>query len=379
LTHRTPAADFENSFGASKEPLRLARVPYRACPLGAHTDHQRGLVIGFTLEPRLRVYFRPRDDRLVRARSRDFPGEPSFERGAAAAAADAGFGAYLGGLARRLGEGRGADLWIEGDLKPGGVGSSAALQIGFALALLHVDGRRPDRTALMELVVSSEREDAGVSVGLLDPAVILFGERDHLVFLDCDDGTPRVQQLAAALPRFEFLLVDSGDDRALRASPYNERVAECRAAAAALGATGERPVLRQVTLEDLRRKRKGLDPVLARRAEHVLNENKRVRTGLAALQQGDLASFGRLVNASGQSMVRLFDAGTPATIPILDLLQRDPEVFGATLGGAGFGGSLAALVAPGSASRIAERVRGRAPQARVTASGTGDGPSVSSL
>ena len=155
--------------------------------------------------------------------------------------------------------------------------------------------------------------------------MILFGEKDHLVFLDCAEGIPRVQQLAAALPRFEFLLVDSGDDRALRSSPYNERVAECRAAAEALGATGDPPSLRDVTLEDLRRGAEGRSiPLLARRAEHVLSENKRVRTGLAALQQGDLRAFGRLVSASGQSMVRLFDAGTPETTALLEVLQARP-------------------------------------------------------
>jgi galactokinase/galacturonokinase len=375
LNYRSAAADFEERFGRSAEAVRVARVPYRVCPLGAHTDHQRGLVIGFTLEPALRVFFRARTDRVVRARSREFPGEALFERGAAAMG-DAGFGGYLRGIAARLGDGRGADLWIEGDLKPGGVGSSAALQIGCALALLDVDGRRLDRADLMRLVVSSEQAGAGVNVGLLDPAVILFGEKDHLVFLDCDEGTPRVQHLAASLPPFDFLLVDSGDDRALRASPYNDRVAECRAAAAALGAKGDPPVLREVTLEDLRRKRKGLEPVLARRAEHVLNENKRVKTGLAALQQGDLRAFGQLVSASGQSMVRLFDAGTPVTIPLLEALQRDPDVIGATLSGAGFGGSLAAIVARDGATRVSARLRAAAPRASFRVTGTGDGPAV---
>src|SRR4029079_4607208 len=108
------------------------------------------------------------------------------------------------------------DVWVAGDLKPGGVGSSAALQIAFLLALLDVNGIRLDRAGLMSLVGAAEREAAGVQVGLLDPAVILFGEKDHLVFLDCADGVPRVQQLAAALPRFDLLLVDSGDDRTLR-------------------------------------------------------------------------------------------------------------------------------------------------------------------
>jgi galactokinase/galacturonokinase len=360
----------------------VARAPYRVCPLGAHTDHQLGLVIGFVLEPALYVAFRARDDGRILARSRDFGGEVALDAGTAAGT-EPGFGAYLRGVARRLAEvaaiSRGADVWIAGDLKPGGVGSSAALQVGFLLALLDVNGIRLDRRAMMNLVVDAERAGAGVHVGLLDPAVILFGEKDHLVFLDCAEGIPRVQQLAAALPRFEFLLVDSGDDRALRSSPYNERVAECRAAAAALGAASETPSLREVTLEDLRRGRKGLDPVLAKRAEHVLSENKRVRTGLAALQQGDLRAFGRLVNASGQSMVRLFDAGTPASVRILDLLQSDPEVVGATLSGAGFGGSLLAIVRPGTGASVLERLTralppgAPAPSGRVSGIGSAAG------
>jgi galactokinase len=317
-------------------------------------------VIGFTIEPAIHLVFRRRADRGVRAQSREFDGEASFEIGAAAASGPS-WGDYLRGVASRAAAehpvAAGIDAWIEGDLKPGGVASSAALQVAFLLALLDANGVRLDRARMMRLVVAAEHEGSGVQVGLLDPAVILFGEERHVVFLDCDEGAPRVQELPPSLPRFDFLVVDSGIDRELRASPYNDRVAECRAAAAALGAKGDPPCLREVTLEDLRRRRKDLDPVLARRADHVLSENKRVRTGLAALQQGDLRAFGRLVNASGQSMVRLFDAGTPGTTRLLGLLQSDAEVVGATLGGAGFGGSLVAIVNPGAGEAVFERCR----------------------
>ena len=146
--------------------------------------------------------------------------------------------------------------------------------------------------------------------------------------------------------------------RDLRSSPYNERVAECREAARCLGATGDPPVLREITLEEFRRRRRVLPPLLAMRADHVLSENKRVRGAMTALQQGDLVSLGRLVTASGRSMVTLFGAGTPETSLLLALLDRTPAVLGVTLAGAGFGGNLLVLAKPGSMGAIAQAVAG---------------------
>jgi galactokinase/galacturonokinase len=220
----------------------IARATYRVCPLGAHTDHQRGFVIGFALNRALHAFFRRREDRLVRVSSREFQNEVVFEIGTASGAEDPSFGGYLRGIAARLDTRRklerGVEAWVEGDLLPGGIGSSAALQVAFLLLLASVNGMRLERAEAMQLVVCAEQEGAGVAVGLLDPAVILFGEKDHLVYLDCADGVPRVQKLAASLPPFEIVLLDSGVTRDLRTSPYNDRVAECRAAARALGATG---------------------------------------------------------------------------------------------------------------------------------------------
>jgi galactokinase len=338
----------------STERWRTARAPYRIAPLGAHTDHQLGLVLGFSLEPGVRARFRSRSDRFVQATSREFAGAERFELGAEGPPTGT-YGDYLRGVARALaakGElRRGVDVALEGDLPPGGVSSSTAVQVAFLLALARVNDVRLSKIEAVRLIVDAERSYAGVQVGLLDPAVILFGAKDKIVFLDCKEGVPRPQSLARTLPPFQLIFVASGKPRDLRDGRYNARVDECRRAAAMLGSTSEPPVLRDVTLETLRRRRGALDPPLAARAEHVLTENKRVRDGLAALQQGDLRTFVALVNASGESMTRSFGAGVPETILLLDLLRGAPGILGAAYAGAGFGGGLFAFGSPEAAAK----------------------------
>lgn len=36
--------------------------PYRVCPLGAHVGHQHGLVIGFTIDKGVDLWFDVRED-----------------------------------------------------------------------------------------------------------------------------------------------------------------------------------------------------------------------------------------------------------------------------------------------------------------------------
>ena len=367
---------------------RTARGPYRVSPLGAHTDHQLGHVLGFTVGPGVKLRFRPRNDREVHAVSRDFPGEEVFVLGAEGPPTGT-FGDYLRGIAQVLATksplAHGMDVEIAGELPCGGVASSAALQCAFLLALAETNSVALDKATAMRLVVRAEQTYAGVDVGLLDPAVILYGETGKLVALDCKEGLPRAQRLARSLPPFRFLLVSSGVSRDLRDGRYNERVAECRSAARALGSTSEPPVLRDTTLEDFRRKRKTLNPVEASRAEHVLSENKRVRDGLAALQQGDLRTFAALVDASGDSMTMSFGAGVPETVLLLRLLRAAPKILAATYSGAGFGGNLLAIAAadvdaaavldavrPAYAAAFPEAARGLA----ATVTETGDGAKI---
>ena len=49
--------------------------PYRVCPLGAHVDHQHGLVTGFAIDKGVDLRFDVREDSLVKLSSRTFEGD----------------------------------------------------------------------------------------------------------------------------------------------------------------------------------------------------------------------------------------------------------------------------------------------------------------
>ena len=68
---------FVERFGA--EPAYHIFSPYRVCPLGAHVDHQHGLVMGFAFDKGVDLYFSPTEDGVVELSSRTFEGDIRFE------------------------------------------------------------------------------------------------------------------------------------------------------------------------------------------------------------------------------------------------------------------------------------------------------------
>ena len=53
-------------------------TPYRVCPLGAHVDHQHGVVTGFAIDKGVTLEFEPTDDGKVHIASKNFAGITSF-------------------------------------------------------------------------------------------------------------------------------------------------------------------------------------------------------------------------------------------------------------------------------------------------------------
>jgi len=362
--HQDAERELEEAFGPGEGPVRVAEAPYRLSPLGAHTDHQEGLTLGFALDRKLSVRFRRASGARLELVSRDFEGRVDLDL-AAVPSAQGDWGDHVRGVTLEFSRryprpllARGVEGIVTGELPPGGVSSSAALGIAVLLALADVNEVHLDPREAMGMIVEAERSYSGVAVGLLDPAVILFGRERALVYLDCREGKPRVHAVPKRTPEFELLLVDSGLRRDLRTSPYNARVQECRLAARQAGAAGDAPVLRDVDAEAFRRARSGVDPVAARRADHFYAENKRVKLALQALAACDLVAFGALMNASAESLTRLYDCGTPETRDLVQLLQRAPGVFGASYAGAGFGGLVQALALPGTVERLEHSVLG---------------------
>ena len=350
-------------FGAAPEDVRVVRSPYRVCPLGAHIDHQLGPVTAMAVNRSVLLAYAPSRTRELRVDSLEFPGRLQFRLdhvpGRARDWADIPRGvAAMLGARHRLD--RGVVGILTGKLHGGGVSSSAAVGVTFLLALQDVNGLALPPEETIELSRRVENEYLGLNSGILDPAAILLSRRDHLTRIDCRTSRhDRIGAARAAAP-FKILLIFSGLTRPLVGTDYNRRVGECAEAArtllAAAGRDAPRPVLGEVTADEYDAFRHHLRAAPARRAAHFFSEVERVSQGVAAWRQGDLAGFGRLVTASGESSVHNYECGNPPLIGLFQDLVATDGVYGARFSGAGFRGCCVALVDPDAARDAAARV-----------------------
>jgi galactokinase len=86
------------------------------------------------------------------------------------------------------------------------------------------------------------------------------------------------------------------------------------------------------------------DAVVLKRAKHVVEENDRVKLAAAALAANDLAGFGRLMYDSHDSLRDQYEVSGIELDTIEEYAKTDPNVAGARMTGAGFGGCAIALV-----------------------------------
>jgi galactokinase len=173
------------------------------------------------------------------------------------------------------------------------------------------------------------------------------------------------------------VVLDSAVQRELSDSAYNQRRAQCEQAAQVLGVQA----LRDADLDLLERHREQLDPVVYRRARHVVTEDLRVLAAASALEAGALDELGPLFAAAHRSMAEDYEASTPELDLLVELAVATPGVRAARLTGAGFGGCTVNLVEAGraepAAAEILERYQaatGRHGRALVSSPADGAGP-----
>jgi galactokinase len=149
----------------------------------------------------------------------------------------------------------------------------------------------------------------------------------------------------------ELIVIDSGVPHQHAGGGYVTRRRESFAAAALLGVR----VLRDVDLDDLQRA--SLPPLLARRARHVVTENRRVRHTVAALRRGDVLALGPLFAASHASMRDDYEISTPDVDALVTMAHRHPAITAARMTGGGFGGAVVIVARAGMAAAAARELR----------------------
>lgn len=303
------------------------RAPGRANLIGEHTDYNDGFVLPVALELATFVAGRRRE-RVVALRSLDEPGAVEVDARTGEGSWD-GWGRYAAGVVRALlDEGvevAGFEGAIASEVPTGtGLSSSAALEVAVARA---VAASPLDPVQLARACHRAENVYVGIRSGIMDQLASAAGRGGHALLIDCRDVA---LEAIPVPPELAVLVVDSGLRRDLADGSYNERVAECAAAAEALALRS----LRDATEGDLAR----LDGVLLRRARHVVTENARVPAAADALRAGRIAELGPLFEASHESLARDYEVSTPELDALVRAAEQTEGIVAARLTGAGFGG-----------------------------------------
>ena len=355
--------------------------PYRVCPLGAHVDHQHGLVTGFAIDKGVDLWFNIREDSVVKLSSRTFEGDVEFEIDKPSQVREKHWGDYARGakyaLRKRFELKRGIEGVIQGSLPVGGLSSSAAVLIAYVMAFAKANDITLQPFEVVKIASEAEREYIGLNNGLLDQACIALSKKNQLLFLDCDSNEYRVipfggqrsnvegqksaldlSPQSSDLP-FEIGIFFSGLTRSLVNSDYNLRVYECKTAAWNMLAYTDQPLktfdktfLRDIPKATFDKTRIAMPARFARRAEHFYSEYRRVRQGVTAWETGNLKLFGKLSFDSCESSIHNYECGSPELIAIYEIMRSLPGVYGGRFSGAGFKGACIALVDPSCKENI---------------------------
>ncbi|TMD43296.1 MAG: galactokinase [Chloroflexi bacterium] len=327
---------FRNSFGYL--PRAVAVAPGRMNIIGEHTDYNLGFVLPAAIDRHVGVALSLRKDPGVRIRSDRYPMPVDFDT--LPDRRQGNWTDYVLGVAcqvRGVAEAAaGFEAAIVSEVPVGsGLSSSGALEVAVAVALLRAQDLQLPPLEIARLCQRAENSFVGARTGVMDQFTALLARAGNATLLDCRSMHHEPVPLPG--PAFSWLLADTRVRHELAASAYNDRRAECEAAARELGVAS----LRDAGPDDLERI---TDPTQRRRARHVVSENARVLQAAAMLQRRSPRALGGILYASHASLRDDFAVSCRELDLLVELAAQGPTVVGARMMGGGFGGCVLILL-----------------------------------
>jgi galactokinase len=222
-----------------------------------------------------------------------------------------------------------------------GLASSAALMVATATAILRLLGLTMTATDLAAVALSAERDVLGIPCGPLDQRAVVDAPDGGALLLDCATGLE--EPIAWPWPEAVLAACDTGTHHDVGGAEYRRRRQETERGLAMMGVSTCQE-LTDASIESAR-----LEPVIRRRLLHVMGESRRAVEAADAMRRTDLAALGSLMSASHRSLRDLHEVSTPALDATVSAAAAVKGCFGARMVGAGFGGTVVALVTSESA------------------------------
>ncbi|MGY3868885.1 galactokinase [Aeromonas crassostreae] len=344
-------------------PTLAIQAPGRVNLIGEHTDYNDGFVLPCAIDYQTVISAAPRQDSLVRVIAADYHNQQDeFDLSQPIEARPEYLWAnYVRGVVKYLllrgCALTGADLVLSGNVPQGaGLSSSASLEVAVGQVFKEMNRLDISQTDIALNGQLAENRFVGCNCGIMDQFISALGQQDHALLIDCRSLETRPVSMPAGI---DVVIINSNVRRGLVDSEYNARRAQCETAARHFGVKA----LRDLTMTQFLSRAGELDPVVARRARHVISENERTLAAADALANEDMVMMAELMALSHASMRDDFAITVPAIDALVDLIKGIiGSRGGVRMTGGGFGGCVVALVPQALTAAVCEQVNARYPQ-----------------
>ena len=347
-------------------------APGRVNLIGEHTDYNGGHVFPCALTLGTYAIVKDRDDRKLRFYSMNFSSLGIIETDLddLVPHKEASWTNYPKGVMWAF-EKRGhklthgLDILIYGDIPNGsGLSSSASLEVLTGLILKDTFGF--DKVSMTDIALigqDSENNFNGCNCGIMDQFASAMGKKDHAIFLDTN--TLSYEYAPVKLEDAKIVITNSKVKHSLVDSAYNDRRNECETALKELQEVVDIKTLGDLSEEEFEAHKSAIkDPVRQLRAKHAVYENQRTIKAVKALKDSDIELFGKLMNASHESLRNDYEVSCEEIDILVDLAQAMPGVIGSRITGGGFGGCTVSIIKNDTVDTFVEEI-GKAYEEKV--------------
>lgn len=352
--------------------VRTYFAPGRVNLIGEHTDYNGGHVFPCALTLGTYGLARKREDRTLRFYSVNFEklGVVETSLDDLVPHKEASWTNYPKGVMwafekRGYRLDHGLDILIWGNIPNGsGLSSSASLEVLTGVILKDIFGF--DQVSMVDIALigqDAENNFNGCNCGIMDQFASAMGKKNHAIFLDTN--TLNYEYAPVVLEDAKIVITNSKVKHSLVDSAYNDRRNESETALRELQTEVEIQTLGDLTEEEFEMYKNAIkDPIRQKRAKHAVYENQRTIRAVEALKNNDVELFGKLMNASHQSLRDDYEVSCEEIDILVDLAQAMPGVLGSRITGGGFGGCTVSIVKNDTVDRFVEEI-GKAYQEKV--------------
>lgn len=360
--------EFIKYYGGTEEDIRIFMSPGRVNLIGEHTDYCGGFVFPAAITMGTYIAARKTNDKIIKMRATDLPDYVEADATRINDYKHLSWGNYQLGVAAEL-EKRGYEIvgceLLYDDTIPhgGGLSSSAAIEVATAITFATFSNELKGITEPLNMIEmalcgqGAESNYCGVNCGIMDQFASAMGKKDHVIFLDCKK-LEDYKLVPLKMDGYKIVISNTNKKRSLADSKYNERRAETEEGFAELHeALPSATCLGDISLEEFEANKHLIKrDIVRQRVTHVIEEDDRVLKSIEALQNGDILEFGRLINASGDSLRDLYEVTGKELDTLVAEARKVDGTIGSRMTGAGFGGCTMSIVREDAVDTFIEQV-----------------------